>query len=300
MRTDTFNSYQTRILRSLVYLQAHLDEQVSLDDLAGVACFSPYHFHRIFRGVVGESVASHVRRLRLERAAWRLRFSEKPVTEIAFETGYETHESFTRAFHAAFGDSPSSFRANRSSALRTAAASGMHYSESGVLADFVRPAQPGQPLEVRKHHLPSMRVAFLRHTGPYDSVGATWQRLMMWAGGKGLLGGMTGILGVIHDDPEITPPEKLRYDAAIILRHAEIAPEGDIGVQHIGPGEYIIAQHRGPYERLVETYARMCGEWLPESGYELLAAPALEFYRNSPMDSAPENLLTDIYLPLDV
>ena len=81
-----------------MHIQHHLDEAVSLDELAALAHFSPYHFHRIFRGMVGESVMEHVRRLRLERAAHRLKFSDEPITRIAFEAGYETHEAFTRAF----------------------------------------------------------------------------------------------------------------------------------------------------------------------------------------------------------
>ena len=120
----------------------------------------------------------------------------------------------------------------------------------------------------------------------------------MWVGRRGLMSAMAGAVGVVYDDPDITSPEKLRYDAAIILRHSEVTPEGDIGIQQIGPGEYAVVTHRGPYEKLSETYARMCGEWLPQSGLELSSAPALEFYRNSPMDSAPEDLVTEIYLPL--
>jgi len=298
MKSETLESHKTRILRALVYLQVHLDESVSLDELAAVACFSPFHFHRIFRGMVGESVAGHVRRLRLERAAHRLRFTSKSIIDIALEAGYETHESFARAFRASFDESPSEFRAGHLAAVHAAAATGIHYSDSSALKDFQQVARRDPPLAVRKHHLPAMRVAFLRHVGPFDAVGDTWGNLMTWAGRAGLFSSMAGMLGVVHDDPDITEPAKLRYDAAIILRHAQITPEGDIGIQQIGPGEYAVAKHRGPYEALSETYARMCGEWLPESGCELSSAPALEFYRNSPMDAAPEELLTDIYLPL--
>src|SRR5213080_552501 len=111
MRADTEHAYKERVLRTLVYIQNHLDEVITLDDLAAVAHFSPYHFHRIFRGMVGESVMEHVRRLRLERAAHRLKFGDQPVTRLAFDAGYETHEAFTRAFAAAFGQAPSQFRA---------------------------------------------------------------------------------------------------------------------------------------------------------------------------------------------
>src|SRR5215469_15718852 len=83
MRKHTEQSYKERILRVLVYIQNHLDEAVSLEELAAIAHFSPYHFHRIFRGMVGESVMEHICRLRLERAAYRLKFGEQPVTRIA-------------------------------------------------------------------------------------------------------------------------------------------------------------------------------------------------------------------------
>jgi len=77
-------------LRVLVHIQQHLDETIELDELAHIAHFSPYHFHRIFRGMVGESLMEHVRRLRLERAAHRLKFTDTSVTNIAFDAGYET------------------------------------------------------------------------------------------------------------------------------------------------------------------------------------------------------------------
>jgi AraC family transcriptional regulator len=120
---------------------------------------------------------------------------------------------------------------------------------------------------------------------------------MGWAGQHGLFGPGARFFGILYDDPEVTPPEKLRYDAAISL-HRDIAPSGDIGIQEVGPGEYAVARHKGPYERLHETYARLCGEWLPASGRELISAPSLEVYLNIPQMTPPEELLTDIYLPL--
>ena len=110
MRTVTLQDYKRRMLRVLVHIQQHLDEQLALEELAGLACFSPCHFHRVFKGMVGESVKEHIRRLRLERAASHLKLSAAPVTHIAFDAGYESHEGFTRSFRAAFGLSPTQFR----------------------------------------------------------------------------------------------------------------------------------------------------------------------------------------------
>ena len=296
MREPTERTYKERILRVLVHIQHHLDEAVSLDELAALAHFSPYHFHRIFRGMVGESVMEHVRRLRLERAAHRLKFSDEPITRIAFEAGYETHEAFTRAFGAMFGKSPSQFREKHRSLPFPQVPSGVHYQVDGRLDDY-RDMQEARPsLNVHVVLFPLTRVAFIRHLGPYGEVGSAWAKLFAWAGPKGLVGRSTRILGVVHDDPEVTPSDKVRYDACIVVDDC-FKPEGDFGLQEIG-GEYAVATHQGPYASLGETYVRICGQWLPSSGRELRSAATVEIYRNSPQDTRPEELLTDIHLPL--
>lgn len=153
-------------------------------------------------------------------------------------------------------------------------------------------------MDVRIETVAEMRVVFVRHTGPYDRVAETWTKLFAWAGPRGLAGPNVTPFGMSHDDPAVTPPDRLRYDACLVAND-QTQPEGDIGVQTVGGGSYAITTHIGPYDRLAETYARLCGEWLPGSGRELRSAPAMEFYRNSPMDTAPECLVTDIYMPLE-
>lgn len=297
MRPDTEQTYRERILKVLVYIQEHLSETISLQDLADVAHFSPYHFHHIFRGMVGESVKEHVRRLRLERAALQLKTTDQAITQIAFAAGYEAHESFTRAFAALFGEAPSQFRESRRSLPQLQAASEVHYSGESTVPTFNPPPWSSQPMNVRIDSVPAMGVAFMRHVGPYLEVGGTWSKLMSWAAPRGLLGPNSKMIGIVHDDPDVTPADKLRYDACIPVA-PDFRPEGEVGVQQLAGGDYAVATHRGPYEKLNESYRRLYGEWLPASGREPRSAPAFEVYRNSPMNAAPEDLLTDIYLPL--
>jgi AraC family transcriptional regulator len=297
MRVRTEQSYRERILRVLVHIQNHLDDALHLEELARVAHFSPHHFHRIFRGMVGESVKEHVRRLRLERAAHRLRRSALPVTRIAFEAGYETHESFTRAFAAMFECSPSQFRATTSVPSRKKVPSGVHFTPDGTVADLQPVRMRGKPMDVRIETVAPRRVAFLRHVGTYRNVGETWEKLMNWAGQHGLLKGTPVALGVAYDDPDVTPADKLRYDACIGVNDS-VTPDGEVGVQVVGGGEYAITTHRGPYETISQTYARLCGEWLPTSGRELRSAPSLTVHHNNPTNAAPQDLRTDIYMPL--
>lgn len=142
-KTQTARDYAERVLRVLVHIQVHLDDELSLDDLAAIARFSPFHFHRIFRGMVGESVKEHVRRLRLERAAHRLKFSDEQVIRLALDAGYEAHESFTRAFSAMFGISPSEFRKTHRSVAYPPSPSKVHFVTGGDLESF-EPQSPGE------------------------------------------------------------------------------------------------------------------------------------------------------------
>jgi AraC family transcriptional regulator len=276
MREGTPESYQERILRVLVYIQTHLEDALTLDDLARVACFSPYHFHRIFRGLVGEPVAEHLRRLRLERAAGRLKFTDRQVIDIALDAGYESHEAFTRAFRSNFGRAPSVYR-----------------DEAAITA----PPEGGPWIEVQVETVPATRVAFMRHVGGYADVGTTWARLFSWIVPRGLFRADTRTIGICHDDPEVAPFDKCRYDAAVTVP-LDVLGEGEVGIQEIPGGLYAVAIHKGGYDGLAETYARTCGEWLPWSGYELAAAPSLEMYLNNPQMRTEENLRTKVCLPL--
>jgi len=292
MKPSTDRDYRARIVRTLVYIQQHLDDDLELEQVAAVAAFSSFHFHRIFRGLVGETVREHVRRLRLERAARDLKQSGQPVIEIALAAGFETHESFTRAFGDMFRVSPSAFRAAHQPAPE---------SDSGTHLDDVSGYHPPAygdipPVEVKE--LPPMRVLFLRHVGPYNEVGATWARLMTWAGMHGLLGPNMMLIGIVHDDPDVTPPDKVRYDAAVVVTRP-VQPEGEFGIMEFPAGSYAVAAHKGPYEELGKIYQRIYGGWLPASGYRLRDVPAFEQYLNSPQNTRKEDLLTLIHVPCE-
>ncbi|UCG86067.1 MAG: AraC family transcriptional regulator [Gemmatimonadota bacterium] len=298
MKRSTLKDYKQRMLRVLLYIQQHLDEQTPLEDLARTAAFSPYHFHRIFRGMLGESVKEHIRRLRLERAAMRLKHSDMPITRVAFEAGYESHEAFTRAFKAMRGVTPSEFRSRNGTYPQLKSLSQVHFREGGAIDDFEPMTPGGEPMEVKIERLGPMRVAFIRHIGPYDQCGGAWEKLCAHLGKKGLLGPDTAYIGLCHDDPDVTPANKVRYDACCTVSD-DFAPQGEVGVTVIDGGDYARTTHFGPFDKLNETYARLMGEWLPRSGRECRSAPCLEFYLTDPENTDPEDYITDIYAPLE-
>lgn len=283
MSNPAHQTYRQRVLKVQLYIQEHLDEELSLERLARVAHFSPYHFHRIFRGQVGEGVNEYVRRVRLESAAVLLKTTERSVLEIALDAGYGTHEGFTRAFRQQFGVSPSQFRAGHHP---------LYTKEPSPMPTTT------QSHEVRIETVPTRRVAFLRHLGPYGDAGPTFDRLMGWAGRRGLFRANTLVLGICHDDPEVTPPEKIRFDCCVTVdEHA--ASEGEVAIQTLEGGECAVLTVRGPYTQLGEAYRYLFGVWLPTSGRELRDVPPFEVYHGSPKELPPEELRTDIYVPLE-
>src|SRR5580692_9280724 len=175
----TWNDYKKRILRVLTHIQEHLNETLDLEELARVACFSSFHFHRIFAAMTGETLADHVRRLRLERAAMELRSGAKQVIQVALDASYEAHEAFTRAFKAAYGLSPTAFRRATEPiaiAIRPAP-SGVHFRPGIALTTFNTNHITIKAMKVITRKIKPMRVAYLRHVGPYEDTNQTWMDL---------------------------------------------------------------------------------------------------------------------------
>jgi len=297
-KVTTLRFYKERLLRVLVHIQQHLDEPLALEELARLACLSPHHFHHVFSGMLCESLGSHVRRLRLERAAGRLKLTETPVVQIAFEAGYETHESFTRAFRRGFSLSPVQFRRRNGVQAQIQTLSGVHYQNRKRLRSFRAAQIDDKTMNVIIKHRKPVRVAFMRHIGPYGEVAKTWEQFTMFLGKEGLLGSGAEFIGICHDDPAVTPADKIRYDACVTV-DGKFRAEGDIGAQMIAGGDYAVLTHFGPYEKISGSYAKLLGQWLPRSGRRLRATPCFEIYLNSPENTAPEDLLTDIHAPLE-
>lgn len=297
LKLDTKNAYAARMLRVLNHVQRNLDGPLDLAGLADMAHFSVSHFHRVFKGMLGETIMDHLRRIRLERAYAQLARGEGSVTDIAFGSGYDSHEAFSRAFRKTFGLSPTQCRAQGWTQLFPDVPSGVHYG-TGEIVEFLLNDTGAAVMNVRIETLPNIRIASVRQTGPYmESAERAWKILCGWAGPKGLFTPRTMIIGISHDDPSVTPPEQIRYDAAISLEGPlEVEPPVVLGT--LPGGEYAVISHQGPYEGLEETYKAIMGQWAPTSGREFRDTPCFEVYRNDPASTPPAQLLTDIHIPL--
>lgn len=300
------NHYRDLVSRAVLHVRGALDDALYLEELARLAHLSPYHFHRIFRGLVGETPLELHRRLRLERAAAALAVGSESVTRIAFEAGYETHESFTRAFHAAFAAAPSEFRAaarnqatpwSARTAATLAAPSGIHFT-SPIDAIPIFSTEREHPMNVTVELISEKRVLAISHRGPYGGVSAAFAQLdsLLRAAHLSKESNLE-LVALFHDDPEVTPAAELRADAGIVVP-ADAAAVPGLHEIVLPAGSYAKVIHVGPYETLGDTWSRLMGRWLVTSGHRVGDGPSYERYLNTPMNTAPDALSTELYLPL--
>ncbi|HET9958696.1 MAG TPA: GyrI-like domain-containing protein [Polyangiaceae bacterium] len=323
MKESTRSFYVSLVQHTVARILGCMDEALDLGELAREQALSPLHLHRILRGLLGETPLELHRRLRLERAAWRLVHTTRTVTRVAFEAGYETHESFTRSFREAFAVSPSEYRARGSARGEGAtcappisfilpAASGIHFVPEGASAALSAssmerteaellqiPWLTGEQLmQIDVQWMPEMRVAAVAHRGPYNRISEAFAKLGAVAAREGLLANRTEapkMIAIYYDDPESTPAAELRADAGLSVEPEAVIPDG-LHTIVVPPGRYARAVHVGPYSQLGDAWARFLGQGLPQSGYRVGSGPSYELYVNNPQNAQPAELRTELYV----
>ena len=275
-----------KLLPVLVHIQANLDGDLSLATLSTRVRLSPFHFHRLFRSAVGETLKQYTQRLRLERAANRLIIHEGTILEVALDSGFQSHETFSREFKRRFQLTPRGYRTR-----------GRHKLKSGSL-----PMSPLDQIydgfelsETKITRMAQLQTAFIRHVGPYESVpDALWQKLTDWARAREMPQDLI-FLGIAQDAPGITPPAKLRFDAALVVPEAFVA-DGAIGHQVLDSAEFAMTTHAGHYRTLPEAYELIVNRVGRLKDYCFGGLPSIEVYRATRVDAQHELNHTDIYI----
>jgi len=313
----TRREYVARINRVIDYLRENLDRNPTLKELADVAAFSPFHFHRIFKAMMGESINEYVNRLRLQKAANLLRNNPNDsITEISFRCGFSSSSNFARAFRRHYGCTAGEFRTGdirkMGEPIRNIGMSNRKYGEDG-------PSQMGynldegsmtqnhlrryQDMKVEVKNLPPYRVAYVRVIEGYGTgkIKPAFDKVIKWAGARDLMGPDTLILGIGLDDPRVTPTDKCRYDACVTVP-PNTKGEGDVGVYDIPGGKYAIYRFEGQYAKIHEEMGRawndLMGGWFPDSGYQPDHRPCFEIYRESEEELKAGKFVVDICEPV--
>lgn len=251
-----------------------------LEDLAAMAHFSPFHFHRIYRSLMGETVVDTVRRMRLSHAATLLAASRRSVTDIGLEAGYESPQAFTRAFRQYSGASPREFQKK------------IHFiADHETATEDRRSPTALEPQLVELVEQTAFRIQSLRHHGPVGTIAHTHRHLRQLVARRPVL----QWLGISYGDPEAD--EGFSYFAAATLAGDDLISP-DVELIDIPAGWYASHTLMGPYTQINATISALYSLWLPYSGYEPDDRPLLEIYRNSPLNTAPADLQTDLLIPV--
>lgn len=302
--------YIARINRVMEYVEKHLAESISLEDMAEVAHFSVFHFHRIFTVLVGEPPAAFCQRIRIEKAAQQLKdIPGKSISDIAYDCGYSSTPLFSRTFRKHFGMSAKEFRLEEKPVF---VKNGIYYSKCGQALSKKSKLSysPNEELctvnlkqliimetKVQVKEMPEVQVIYCRHTGAFNEIGKAYSKLMQFAGPRGLLNGPHAkTMTVYHDDPSVTEMEKMRQSACLIV-DGDVKVDGEIGKMTIPAGNYAVAGFEINETQFEQAWNTMC-IWLTESGYEPGDGYSYELYHNHHEQHPERKFILDICIPV--
>ncbi|RDY58850.1 AraC family transcriptional regulator [Flagellimonas nanhaiensis] len=276
--------YYQKLNRVIEYVHNHLDEKIEIKTLAELSHFSPFHFHRIIKALLGEPIGAYITRTRLETAAKMIRYSELPIEEIAYSVGYETPSSLTKAFKQHFGITPSDYRKTKTF--------------------NIKPLQTMEitSLNIKKPKLITLEEQFCIYVsmkGPYNKMDypGAWETLWNEVKSQKLFTAGIQHFGQPFDDPHVTDEANLRYDACLVI-HKDAKPNGKVGTKMLKGGKFAVFLYQGSYKNLSQVYDHIFNNWLLESGEELRDESVRERYLNNAEKTEESKLKTEIYIPI--
>jgi AraC family transcriptional regulator len=285
MTNDPSTHYARCVTRVLNHIDAHLEEELSVESLSAIAGFSPFHFHRQFAAYTGVGVGRLVQLLRLRRASMQLVFNPRAsITDIAYDAGFANAESFSRAFKKETGQSPSTFRKQPEwQPWQTRSMTNIQREHTNMQVDIIE--------------FPETLVAALEHRGPEHQTFNTTRKFIEWRQANGLGPGAGNTYGVHYSDPATTPPEDYRLDICLsVARPVAPNPQGVV-TKTIPAGRCARVRHLGSRHH-VHPAEWLYREWLPRSGEQLRDYPIFFHYVNVGPNVKEQEMITDVYLPL--
>ncbi|WP_454997282.1 AraC family transcriptional regulator [Capnocytophaga leadbetteri] len=283
MKNITYNDYVQRINKVVAYINNHLDETLDLKTLANEAALSDFHFHRIFKALKGEAIGGYITRLRLEATARLLRYTALTIEEIAFNIGYETPASLSKAFKKQYGISPTEYRTNKDTYIM---------KKEIINPDLALKAPKIVILEPKN-------LIYVALTGAYGSLdyGKAYEQL--WAVIKAQKLFTKGIesICISYDDPKITEGSLQRSDVCLAI-HKPASPQDEVSCKTLAGGKYAVFFYQGSYENLSQVYDTAV-RWVIDHQYTLREEPFFEKYLNDACRTPKEKLKTEIYIPIN-
>ena len=302
--------YRNGVLRVLHYINQNLTRDVSLETLAGIANYSPFHFQKIFSAALLESPKQYVIRLRLERAAHHLKvFQNLPVIEIAMGCGFSSPSVFSRAFRNYYDISAEEFREmspkNISAILKQNKKNNKPplFKESKQWTDHI-----SDPMEnlINIHISPppiiktvqALNIACYQTSLSHpENISFAFKSLMQWAIPNEIITSGTRNIGIWLDAPFYTSPDKCRYIAGIELK-SDVKKNKSIDVLTMEEGKYACFSMSGNFASTMEHLLALNHKYLDAMGYEIADIICYEIFddcpANKPYDEIKKNLLVPV------
>jgi len=302
---STQKDYIGRINSVILYINTHLDEDLHLNQMAKIACFSAFHFHRIFTSVVGETLNNYINRKRIEKVASQmLQGSDEPLSNMAFTYGFKNASSFSRSFKKFYGLSPSEFKAQINEPFSKIGKTDSKNGQEKVMIEkyicdidkHLNWLQMNTNIEVKQ--MPAIKMAYMDHIGAFDQIGTVYEKLFRWAGPKGLFANPEfKTITLYHDDPKVTDIEKVRQSAGVTLNQ-DIQPEGEVGVMDVNAGKYAVGRFEVTGQEFGHAWDSMC-IWVAEKGYKSIDGHYYELYHNDHTKHPEKKFIVDICIPVE-
>lgn len=286
------NKYKVRIDRVIQYIEANLANKISLTDVANISHFSIYHFHRIFTGIVGETVNDYIVRRRLERAVNLLIFkTELSVTQIALNNGFSSSANFSKAIKLHFGFSPTEIRnpdkVKDSKIGKISSKYGKDFNPSDLYPTRItnevmsKTNLEDKNMNIEVRELDGQRVCTLASGRGYEpgAIYQAWDKLIDWAVCNGIKQDEQKRFAFAFDNPTVTPVDKCRYTASIVIGE-NVQVKSPFSLSEIPKGKYAVLYFKGSPEETIKAQLSIYSDWLPNSGFEPDDFPMLERYLN--------------------
>lgn len=277
--------YQDKINKVLSYIDFNLAEKHDLEKLAKMSFLSKFHFHRIITSFLEEPLSVYINRIKLEKAAVLLKYSDNSIETIAYTIGYETPTAFTKSFKKSFGISPSEFKKSN---VGNFSIKGKKKSKSNFnLSSEIKTIKPFKVLSNQVRGIVGDKKT-------YDG----WVDLLAFAYQHNIINAETKFIAVHWDDPTITQESNIRYDACVTI-NTDIKNTNKFSIKQFNGGKYLCVLYKGDYRYLPNVYNQIFREYIFKQNYRLREEPIFEEFLNSINDTSKSKLLTVIHLPIE-
>jgi AraC family transcriptional regulator len=305
--TEKDNAQALGISNVLEYIHCNLSDNLTLEKIASVANYSPFHFQRMFLQKVGETPKQYIIRLRLERVAHFLKiFPDLSISELSFESGFASLSTFSRAFKNYFGVNPEEYRRTPSGQFSKICKTDDKKGKTNLVfhpdfwsQDFsqatIKDMKDRIQISIKKVTAAKLAFAATCLDTP-DAVTDVFRKLCKWAEPRELITPETKFIGILLDIPFITPLEKCRYWACITIKDSFNSKKH--GITEIPSGTYATYSYKGNIVSTIRSLGYFRHTWLENSGYEIKDVKGFEVYSENPAFKPAEQIKREIHIPV--